>query len=133
MNGPLVNLEDFVKNNPKLKAKIIGKPVSSAATNNDKDGINQQAGKPNAELDGAERGVQTASKDNNMKKAIKEASMNISINGDSAAEVAELAGILKNAGMHDAKPVSPEWISSSAASGTDSAPHHLFDLVRRKR
>ena len=73
--GPLVNLEDFVKNNPKLKAKIIGK-------------------------------LQTASKDNNMKKAIKEASMNISINGDSAAEVAELAGILKNAGMHDAKPVS---------------------------
>jgi hypothetical protein len=41
-----------------------------------------------------------------MKKAIEEASMNISINGDSAAEVAELAGILKNAGMHDAKPVS---------------------------
>jgi hypothetical protein len=32
--------------------------------------------------------------------------MNISINGDSAAEVAELAGILKNAGMPDAKPVS---------------------------
>jgi len=91
--GPLVNLEDFVKNNPKLKAKIIGKPA-------------QQAGVPDAELDGAQRGVQTASKDNNMKKAIEEASMNISINGDSAAEVAELAGILKNAGMHDAKPVS---------------------------
>jgi peptidoglycan hydrolase-like protein with peptidoglycan-binding domain len=91
--GPLVNLEDFVKNNPKLKAKIIGKPA-------------QQVGVPNAERDGAERGVQTASKDNNMKKAIEEASMNISINGDSAAEVAELAGILKNAGMHDANPVS---------------------------
>ena len=41
-----------------------------------------------------------------MKKAIKEASMNISINGDSAAEVAELAGILKNAGMPNAAPVS---------------------------
>ena len=105
--GPLKNLEDFVANKgKKFKAKIIGKPVSSAATNNDKDGISQQAGKPNAERDATERGVQTASKDNNMKKAIKEASMNISINGDSAAEVAELAGILKNAGMHDAKPVS---------------------------
>ena len=105
--GPLKNLEDFVANKgKKFKAKIIGKPVSSAATYNDKDGTNQQAGKPNAELDGAQRGVQTASKDNNMKKAIKEASMNISINGESAAEVAELAGILKNAGMHDAKPVS---------------------------
>ena len=98
--GPLKNLEDFVANKgKKFKAKIIGKPVSPAATYNDKDGTNQQAGKPNAELDGAERGVQTASKDNNMKKAIKEASMNISINGESAAEVAELAGILKNAGM----------------------------------
>ena len=92
--GPLKNLEDFVANQgKKFKAKIIGKPA-------------QQAGVPNAERDGAERGVQTASKDNNMKKAIEEASMNISINGDSAAEVAELAGILKNAGMHDAKPVS---------------------------
>jgi peptidoglycan hydrolase-like protein with peptidoglycan-binding domain len=92
--GPLKNLEDFVANKgKKFKAKIIGKPA-------------QQAGVPNAELDGAQRGVQTASKDNNMKKAIEEASMNISINGDSAAEVAELAGILKNAGMHDAKPVS---------------------------
>jgi hypothetical protein len=98
--GPLKNLEDFVANKgKKFKAKIIGKPVSPAATNNDKDGTSQQAGKPNAELDGAQRGVQTASKDNNMKKAIKEASMNISINGESAAEVAELAGILKNAGM----------------------------------
>ena len=92
--GPLKNLEDFVANKgKKFKAKIIGKPV-------------QQAGTPNAERDATERGVQTASKDNNMKKAIKEASMNISINGDSAAEVAELAGILKNAGMHDAKPAS---------------------------
>ena len=87
--GPLKNLQAYKKKNP--AAKIIGQ---------------QEAGKPNAERDGAERGVQTASKDNNMKKAIKEASMNISINGDSAAEVAELAGILKNAGMHDAKPVS---------------------------
>ena len=60
----------------------------------------------NEKRNGAKFGVQTASKDNNMKKAIREASMNISINGDSAAEVAELAGILKNAGMPDAKPVS---------------------------
>lgn len=42
---------------------------------------------------------ESTTKENKMKKAIKEASMNISINGDSAAEVAELAGILKNAGM----------------------------------
>ena len=87
--GPLVNLQAYKKKNP--AAKIAGQ---------------KQAGTPNAELDGKYRGVQTASKDNNMKKAIKEASMNISINGDSAAEVAELAGILKNAGMSDATPVS---------------------------
>ena len=60
----------------------------------------------NEKRNGAKFGVQTASKDNNMKKAIREASMNISINGDSAAEVAELAGILKNAGMPDANTAS---------------------------
>jgi len=38
-------------------------------------------------------------------KPLKEASMNISMNGQTAAEVAELVGILKNAGMPDAGPV----------------------------
>ena len=91
--GPLKNLQDFVKNNPKLKAKIIGKPA-------------QQAGAPNAERDAAERSVQTASKDNNMKKAIEEsASMNVSMTADNASEVADLMKLLKNAGMDDAKPV----------------------------
>ena len=42
---------------------------------------------------------ESTTKEKTMKKAINEASMNISINGDSAAEVAELASILKNAGM----------------------------------
>ena len=51
---------------------------------------------------------QTTSKDNNMtnKTNVTEASMNISMNGESAAEVKELIGILKNAGMPDAGPVS---------------------------
>jgi len=40
------------------------------------------------------------------KKQINEASMNISMNGENAAEVSELIGILKNAGMPDAGPVS---------------------------
>ena len=50
----------------------------------------------------------TTSKDNNMtnKTNVTEASMNISMNGESAAEVKELIGILKNAGMPDAAPVS---------------------------
>ena len=66
-----------------------------------------QAGEPNANADAQQRGVQTASKDNNMnKKAIKEASMNISMNGNNSAEVAELLSMLKNAGMPNAEPVS---------------------------
>ena len=40
------------------------------------------------------------------KKQINEASMNISMNGENAAEVSELIGILKNACMPDAGPVS---------------------------
>ena len=50
----------------------------------------------------------TTSKDNNMtnKTKLSEASMNISMNGENAAEVSELIGILKNAGMPDAGPVS---------------------------
>lgn len=39
------------------------------------------------------------------KTTVKEASMNISMNGQNAAEVAELVGILKNAGMPNAGPV----------------------------
>ena len=51
--------------------------------------------------------TQFASKDNNMKKAIKEsASMNVSMTADNASEVADLMKLLKNAGMDDAKPVS---------------------------
>ena len=48
---------------------------------------------------------QNQSKEYDMSKKLNEASMNISMNGESAAEVAELVGILKNAGMPDAKPV----------------------------
>jgi len=107
--GPLKNLEDFVANKgKKFKAKIIGKPA-------------QQAGVPNAELDGAQRGVQTASKDNNMKKAIEEsASMNVSMTADNASEVADLMALLKNAGMPDASPVSDMPMSPSKGL---PAPH----------
>ena len=47
-----------------------------------------------------------SSKEYNMTKKLNEASMNISMNGENAAEVSELIGILKNAGMPDAGPVS---------------------------
>jgi peptidoglycan hydrolase-like protein with peptidoglycan-binding domain len=51
--------------------------------------------------------VQTASKDNNMNKnKINEASMNISMNGNDASEVADLVKLLQNAGMPQAGPVS---------------------------
>tara|TARA_B110000259_G_scaffold186698_1_gene238591 strand:+ start:5159 stop:5752 length:594 start_codon:yes stop_codon:yes gene_type:complete len=41
-----------------------------------------------------------------MTKAINEASMNISMNGNDATEVAELVKLLQNAGMPNASPVS---------------------------
>ena len=127
--GQLPNLE--LKAKSTKGAKIIGKPVSPAATYNDKDGTSQQSGKPNANADAQQRGVQTASKDNNMKKAIKEASMNISINGDSAAEVAELAGILKNAGMNTGVQSMPGGaaldIDKDGQNDMEIMPHNHMD------
>ena len=83
--GTKEDLEQFKK-----ERKIQGK-VTAINT--------QQAGVPDAERDARERGVQVAEKEENMKKSVNEASMNISMNGNSAAEVAELIGILKNAGI----------------------------------
>ena len=64
----------------------------------------QQSGAPDANADARERGVKVAEKETNMKKQMKEASMNISMNGSSSAEVAELIAILKNAGMESNIP-----------------------------
>ena len=90
------------KGKPDFQAVIDAHNKATGATPQVKKQVTPSTGRP----DDAGATQQNASKDNNMKKAIKEASMNISINGDSAAEVAELAGILKNAGMPDAAPVS---------------------------
>ena len=55
---------------------------------------------------GGNKTQQTQSKDLSMKTAMNEsASMNVSMTGDNAAEVAELMKLLKNAGMPDAGPV----------------------------
>ena len=53
----------------------------------------------------AQAGI-NSSKEYDMTKKLNEASMNISMNGDNAAEVSELIGILKNAGMPNAGPAS---------------------------
>ena len=90
------------KGRPKFQAVIDAHNKATGVTPQVKKEVPPSTGRP----DDAGATQQNASKDNNMKKAIKEASMNISINGDSAAEVAELAGILKNAGMPNAEPVS---------------------------
>jgi len=90
------------KGKPDFQAVIDAHNKATGATPQVKKQVPPSTGRP----DDAGATQQNASKDNNMKKAIKEASMNISINGDSAAEVAELAGILKNAGMPNAAPVS---------------------------
>ena len=74
--------------------------------------------------------TQFASKDNNMKKAIKEsASMNVSMTADNASEVADLMKLLKNAGMDDAKPVSD--IMSPPMSMEPSMPSdNMSDFVK---
>jgi peptidoglycan hydrolase-like protein with peptidoglycan-binding domain len=91
--GPEANLQAFIDKDPRGKGKTI-------------QGGTKQSGVPDAERDARERGVQVAHKEYDMTKKINEASMNISMNGNNAAEVAELIGILKNAGMSDAAPVS---------------------------
>ena len=91
--GPEANLQAFIDKDPRGKGKTI-------------QGGTKQSGAPDAERDAKERGVQVAHKEYDMTKKINEASMNISMNGNNAAEVAELIGILKNAGMSDAAPVS---------------------------
>ena len=64
----------------------------------------------------------TTSKDNNLtnKTHITEASMNISMNGESAAEVAQLVDILKNAGMQQDMPTT---ISMPTNSHDDMVSH----------
>jgi len=99
--GQPANLTAYQKT--KKGSKIVDKSTATATPA----APQVQAGEPNANADAQQRGVQTASKDNNMnKKAIKEASMNISMNGNNSAEVAELLSMLKNAGMPNAEPVS---------------------------
>ena len=48
------------------------------------------------------------------KKVNEAASMNISMSGDNAGEVSELVSILRNAGMQDAKPVTPDMMPPMA-------------------
>ena len=49
-----------------------------------------------------------------MTKVNEAASMNISMSGDNAGEVSELVAILRNAGMQDAKPVTPDMMPPMA-------------------
>ena len=54
-------------------------------------------------------------KEYDMNKKVNEAaSMNISMSGDNAGEVSELVSILRNAGMQDAKPVTPDMMPPMA-------------------
>ena len=65
----------------------------------------QPKAQPKAQPTAQANNVQMASKEYDMTKKLDEASMNISMNGASSAEVAELIAILKNAGMPDAAPM----------------------------
>lgn len=120
------------KGRPKFQAVIDAHNKATGVTPQVKKEVPPSTGRP----DDAGATQQNASKDNNMKKAIKEASMNISINGDSAAEVAELAGILKNAGMTNAEPAmsmdSPvRSVPGGAAFDLDHDGHD--DMVSKMR
>ena len=53
-------------------------------------------------------------KEYDMTKVNEAASMNISMSGDNAGEVSELVSILRNAGMQDAKPVTPDMMPPMA-------------------
>jgi len=50
------------------------------------------------------------------KKVNEAASMNISMSGDNAGEVSELVSILRNAGMQDAGPVTPDMMPPMAST-----------------
>ena len=79
-----------------------GKNVSQAAGGFSRDAGGNEPVNPRQNM--------SNSKEYNMSKKLNEASMNISMNGENAAEVSELIGILKNAGMPDASPVSSDMM-----------------------
>ena len=96
--GEPANLQAYAKTKKGSKIVDNNKTQATPPKNQGADRAAPTAGDP---------GIVTTSKDNNMnKKAIKEASMNISMNGNNSAEVAELLNMLKNAGMPNAAPVS---------------------------
>ena len=96
---------------------------------------NPQTGNPegnttpstNAQADrAADESIINQSKEYDMsKKQINEASMNISMNGENAAEVSELIGILKNAGMPDAGPVSSDMMPTTKMDPHDDMKMHM--------
>ena len=106
-NGKTYTMKDAPKN-PKGRNKRgqMGRSQPGGDAGGD------AGGPTSAERDAGAGQAMTTSKDNNMtnKTNVTEASMNISMNGDSAAEVKELIGILKNAGMPDASAVSPDMM-----------------------
>ena len=77
--------------------------------------------------------VQMASKEHDMTKQINEASMNISMNGADAKEVADLIAILKNAGMDSSRIDMPmahmHHIASWPLGPLHSKPHRCNGRV----
>lgn len=95
------------KEQPKDGANPAGSQASAAGATPTAPPPKPASAGGQAPADPAQAGI-NSSKDNNMtnKTKLSEASMNISMNGDDASEVAALVNILKNAGMSDAEPVS---------------------------
>jgi len=101
--GPEANLKDFVANKgKKLNAKIAG--AGGASQNRVSGGTPSPTNTQPSTTQNQQPGTLAASKEYDMTKKVNEAaSMNVT--ADNAAELSELLGILKNAGMPDAAPV----------------------------
>ena len=84
-------------------ASVEPRPLSSGGRNQTQKKWDQKYGKTHNH-DGSPK---NENKEYDMTKKVNEAaSMNISMNGDNSAEVAELVALLRNAGMEKAEPVS---------------------------
>jgi hypothetical protein len=78
--------------------------------------------KKNPQIHGTGNGFTNESRNTDMNNKMNEASMNISMNGSSASEVAELVGILKNAGVSPKADMPPAPMDSPCSGAKPMPP-----------
>ena len=118
--GKKLDANDVLKNPMKYAGKVLiwaKNPIKSGVTSNSDQASSDKSTPSTTAQTNADSGPETVmtSKEYDMTKKINEAaSMNISMSGDNAQEVTELVSILRNAGMHDAGPVSSDMMPPMA-------------------